>query len=365
MDFYNTIVSFLRDGGIFIFPIATVLIIGLVIAVERWMYLGAEKRRNKKAFDEFQPLLRTVDIEKMMHFSRENKSPVIRIIGCGIDMMKVSKMRGDVENAMSEGMLESMPRLQQRTGYLAVLANVATLLGLLGTIIGLISAFTAVANADPAQKSEMLSNSISVAMNTTAFGLIAAIPLLILHSLLQNKTTAIVNSIEMAAVKFLNIMTVNKAIYAGAPRVESLIPVDFAGEGQSVGFKSAGAVAAAASAPAFVQESSKPESFAAAEPESLNSVSDGVSDAELAKASTVATETAKTKEPEPASFGAVEPSEPSLEEQAAAAEKKMQEAQAAAEEAKAKLAKMQEQADAEQQQAENDADKFSGQASAI
>ena len=102
--------------------------------------------------------------------------------------------------------MEVMPRLEQRTHYLAILANVATLLGLLGTIIGLIQAFTAVAAANPAEKADMLSASISVAMNTTAFGLIVAIPLLLIHTLLQTKTTQLVDSLEMAAVKFLNIL---------------------------------------------------------------------------------------------------------------------------------------------------------------
>ena len=215
---YTLIVKFFQDGGIFIFPIGIVLALGIVICIERWMFLTREKLRNAKAFDEFLPLLRTTDMEKMQHFSRESTAPITRIIGCGLDMMKVSSQRGDVENSMSEGMLETVPRLEQRTGYLAVLANVATLLGLLGTIIGLIGAFTAVANADPAEKSSMLSQSISVAMNTTAFGLIAAIPLLVMHAVLRNKTQVIMNSIEMAAVKFLNIMTVNRLIEAGSPR---------------------------------------------------------------------------------------------------------------------------------------------------
>ena len=78
--------------------------------------------------------------------------------------------------------MEVTPLMQERTHYLATLANIATLLGLLGTIIGLIDAFTAVSTADPAQKAELLSASIAVAMNTTAFGLVAAIPLLLLHS---------------------------------------------------------------------------------------------------------------------------------------------------------------------------------------
>lgn len=104
-------------------------------------------------------------------------------------------------------MMEVLPRLEMRTHYLATLANIATLLGLLGTIIGLIRAFTAVANANPAEKADMLSASISVAMNTTAFGLMVAIPLLLVHTVLQTKTNQIVDSLEMASVKFLNTIT--------------------------------------------------------------------------------------------------------------------------------------------------------------
>lgn len=215
---YNTVTEFFQEGGMFLYPISLVFAVGLAISLERWIYLNREKWRNRRAFDDFLPLLRTTDMDKMQMYSRESQAPVTRIIACGLDMMKVSKQRADVENSMNEGMLETMPRLESRTGYLAVLANVATLLGLLGTIIGLIGAFRAVANVDPAQKSEMLSTSISVAMNTTAFGLMAAIPLLVLHALLQNKTASIISSIQMSAVKFLNIMTLHRFIEAGAPR---------------------------------------------------------------------------------------------------------------------------------------------------
>lgn len=218
MDIYSTVTKFFQDGGFFIYPIAVVLALGIAISLERWLFLTRERIRNAKAFDAFLPLLRTNDLEKMQLFTRDTQTQVTRILGCGIDMMKVSKQRADIENAMSEGMLETVPKLESRTSYLAVLANVATLLGLLGTIVGLIAAFTAVANADPAEKSKMLSSSISVAMNTTAFGLVSAIPLLVIHAILQNKTAAIVSSIEMSAVKFLNVMTLNRAIEAGIVR---------------------------------------------------------------------------------------------------------------------------------------------------
>jgi biopolymer transport protein ExbB len=92
------------------------------------------------------------------------------------------------------------------------LANISTLLGLLGTIIGLIAAFSAVANADPSEKASLLSESISVAMNTTAFGLIAAIPLLGFHAVLQTKTLDIITNLEIAGVKFLNIIAKNNLL---------------------------------------------------------------------------------------------------------------------------------------------------------
>ncbi len=220
MEFFTGIVTFFQEGGLFIYPIAFVLALGIAISIERWVFLNKEKLRNLKAFDDFLPLLRTDDHEKMTLFTRDSDAPVARMIGCGLDMMRVTKQRADVEQAMSEGMMEAVPRLEERTGYLAVLANIATLLGLLGTIIGLIAAFSAVANADPADKAKLLSMSISVAMNTTAFGLIAAIPMLVTHAVLTNKTNAIIGSIEMAGVKFLNVMTLNRAIEAGMPKAK-------------------------------------------------------------------------------------------------------------------------------------------------
>lgn len=100
--------------------------------------------------------------------------------------------------------MEIVPRLEKRTHYLATFANVVTLLGLLGTIIGLIKAFTAVAQVNPSEKAELLSASISIAMNNTAFGLMVAIPFLLIHAFLQARTSEIVDSLEAAKVSFLN-----------------------------------------------------------------------------------------------------------------------------------------------------------------
>src|SRR5690606_2564195 len=152
------------------------------------------------------PLLQKRDYSGVINLARTAEAPIARIIAAGLARMAQSPRREDIELAMEEGVLEAMPRLERRTPYLATLANIATLLGLLGTIIGLIEAFTAVASADPAEKAALLSKSIAIAMNTTAFGLVAAIPLLFFHAMLQTRTTEIIDSLEMAGVKCLNII---------------------------------------------------------------------------------------------------------------------------------------------------------------
>lgn len=204
MDIYTTIIGFFQTGGPFMYPIALVLTIGLVITLERWFFLTSARVSNKLAFDKMRPLIQQRQYEKLYDFSKSSSAPVSKLISAGMSSMSYSRRRDDLMSSMQEAALETVPRLEKRTGYLATLANVATLLGLLGTIIGLIAAFTAVADADPAQKATLLSQSISVAMNTTAFGLISAIPLLLFHALLQSKTSQIIDSLDVVSVKFLN-----------------------------------------------------------------------------------------------------------------------------------------------------------------
>ena len=204
----DTLIRFFQDGGPFMYPIAVVLAIGLAIALERFLYLGSVRRRNRVAFERgILPALQKRDYQRAMKAASASDSAIASVMGAGLVRLLNNSRREDIEYAMEEGLMEVLPRLEKRTQYLATLANVATLLGLLGTIIGLIAAFTAVAAADPAQKATLLSESISVAMNTTAFGLISAIPLLLFHALLQTRTNELVDSFEMAGVKLLNMVS--------------------------------------------------------------------------------------------------------------------------------------------------------------
>jgi len=207
MDAYSIVVSFFQQGGIFMYPIMLVLACGLAIAIERYFYLVRQKRRNRNLWGELQPLVQQNRFRDAFDIASESKAGNGKMLSYGLVRVHNNSKLTEVEAAMEEGLMESVPRLEKRTHYLSTFANVATLLGLLGTIIGLIQAFTAVSNADPAEKADLLSSSISVAMNTTAFGLMAAIPLLLIYTVIQARTNEIVDGLEITSVKFLNIIS--------------------------------------------------------------------------------------------------------------------------------------------------------------
>jgi biopolymer transport protein ExbB len=207
MDALYSVVRFFVSGGAFMYPILIVFAVGTAIAIERYVTLTRVKRQNESMWGKLQPALAKGDFEKAREMTTKDDSTVSRLLAMGLARQGAVRRREDIEIAMEESMMEIIPQLEKRTNYIALGASIATLLGLLGTIMGLIQAFTAVANANPAEKADLLSASISVAMNTTAFGLIAAIPLMVTHSVLTTKTGEIVDSLEMASVKTLNVIT--------------------------------------------------------------------------------------------------------------------------------------------------------------
>ena len=129
------------------------------------------------------------------------------VLKYGLARLSTARRRDDIQQAMEESLLEIVPRLEKRTHYLSSLANIGMLVGLLGTILALIHAFGAVSQANPAEKAALLALAISEAMNNTAAGLFVAITLLLSHMFLEAKTTSLIDSLEIAVVKFLNSIT--------------------------------------------------------------------------------------------------------------------------------------------------------------
>jgi biopolymer transport protein ExbB len=207
VDFMNTAINFFRDGGFFLYPLALILVIGVSISIERFVYLTRETSKNRALWDEITPMLQSGNFKAALGVAQASDAQVATVMKYGIARIGHARRREDIEKAMEESLLEIVPRLEKRTHYLAAMANVGLLIGLLGTIIGLIGAFSAVATANPAEKANLLAAAISVAMNNTASGLFVAITLLLTHMYLEAKTTSLIDSLEIAVVKFLNSIT--------------------------------------------------------------------------------------------------------------------------------------------------------------
>jgi biopolymer transport protein ExbB len=206
MDTFNTVVKFFVDCGPFLYPSLAMMALGLAIAIERFVFLRRARTENRALWDKVLPLLQSGKFKEVHQMAQSSESAIGKIIANGLLRMQSARRREDIDNAMEEGMMEIVPRLEKRTHYIATFANTITLVGLLGTIIGLIKGFTAVAAVNPAEKAQMLSASISVAMNNTAFALMVAIPFLLIHAFLQSRASEIVDSLEAAKITFLNLV---------------------------------------------------------------------------------------------------------------------------------------------------------------
>ena len=207
MEIIYSIVGFFSGGGAFMFPILLVALAGTAIAIERYVTLTRLTIRNRGAWSRIEPALTAGDFDTAREMTGKDDTAVSRLLGMGLARQGAVRRREDVEIAMDQGLMELIPQLEKRTHYLATFANLATLLGLLGTVSGLIHAFAAVAAVNPAEKANLLSASISEAMNCTAFGLMTAVPIVFVHAFLQTKATELINSLEMASIRFLNAIT--------------------------------------------------------------------------------------------------------------------------------------------------------------
>ena len=207
MEVIYVIVRFFEAGGLFMFPILLVAAVGAAIAVERYVTLTRVQARNRSVWNQVQPVLVEGDFDKAREMTSKDDSAIAQLLSIGLARQGAVRRREDIEIAMDESMIEITPQLETSTHSLATFANLATLLGLLGTVSGLIHAFAAVSTVNPADKANLLSASISEAMNCTAFGLMTAVPILLAHAFLQTKTSELIGSLEMAFVKFLNVVT--------------------------------------------------------------------------------------------------------------------------------------------------------------
>jgi biopolymer transport protein ExbB/TolQ len=205
MTSVSTYINFFQAGGFFMYPILLVLAVATAIVIERIVVIARAGTNGERLWGQIAPCIQGRRFDEAARLCTQSSRPLYQVFAGGIRGMRGSVTREDAQGGVDEAMMQVIPRLEARLSYLPNLANVATLLGLLGTIVGLIQAFTAVSMADPAQKATLLAKGISVAMNTTAFGLIVAVPLMLVHGFLQSRTNRVIDTVEEYALRLVNL----------------------------------------------------------------------------------------------------------------------------------------------------------------
>ncbi len=195
-----------RDGGLFMYFILAVAIIGMAIIVERAVLLMFKCNVDGKAlWKKISKMIQDGEMEKARAICAGSDAPLLKVMEAGLKASSHARQK-DIQNIFDEAEMEVIPSVHKRIVYLLTLANVATLFGLLGTIHGLIQAFSAVAAADPSQKSTLLAGGIAIALYNTAFGIMVAVLFLIMYAVLQAKANGVVDEIDMITIKFVNLM---------------------------------------------------------------------------------------------------------------------------------------------------------------
>ncbi|MEK6606136.1 MAG: MotA/TolQ/ExbB proton channel family protein [Myxococcota bacterium] len=204
MEFIQSINEAFHGGGWGMWPILVLSIFWIGLSIERSVYLFRAGLDKGQFMSLMQKLIAQGNVAQAIKVCSGTSKPLTRIVQAGL--MKMNRSERDVQAAMDESALRELPLIEKRTGYLAMIGNVATLMGLLGTITGLIKSFAGVAGVDPSQKATMLAAGISEAMNCTAFGLLVGIGALLSFSVLNGKTQGLVDDINEVTVQVNNMM---------------------------------------------------------------------------------------------------------------------------------------------------------------
>ena len=203
-----------HEGGWPMWPILALMITCWGITIERIIYLKKAGIDKEKLLALLKSQIMAGNVQGAVKVCSGNPTPMTRIIQAGLT--KFNRPDHEVQAAMDEAALHELPKIEKRTGYLAMLGNVATLVGLLGTILGLIHSFTGVAGVDPSMKATLLAKGISEAMNCTAFGLITAVPALLAFAMLNGWTQGILDDINEVSVQVVNLVVGHRNAMKGS-----------------------------------------------------------------------------------------------------------------------------------------------------
>jgi len=209
-NYIQNLIAGFQAGGPWMIAIAFALAVSIAFSLERLIRLFLQYNVDGVSFMfEVEKYILANDLDGAIRIcNASGKAALPKVIKAGL--LRASRDETQIQNAIDVASLEVIPKLEHRLQYLALIANIATLLGLLGTVTGLIKSFAAIALADPAQRQIILSSGISEAMNATAFGLVTAIFTMVAHSILTNKANRILEEIDQFGVKLLDLLTARK-----------------------------------------------------------------------------------------------------------------------------------------------------------
>lgn len=198
--------TFYANGGVWMHPISLCAILGLAVLVERFIFLFFRFNINgPQFFNQIQKLVMANNIDRAIKLcNAADKAALARVLKAGLT--RANKSESDISAAIEEAILEVGPAINKRVSMLPAIANIATLLGLIGTVFGMLDAFAAVADAPADQRSTALARGIGIAMNTTGFGLEVAIPLLASHVFIAGLAKKISEEVDLYSVKLENLL---------------------------------------------------------------------------------------------------------------------------------------------------------------
>lgn len=201
-----------QKGGLWMWAILFFQIVSIVIIIERAIFLFLKRKTGQILYaDTFSESIRKGKLNDVVQKAGKEtgEQPLALAVQTAAQIALDCGGREEIQGKMDEALMPEINVLEKRTHFLVMLGNVGTLTGLLGTIMGMIKAFSAVTYANPAEKATLLSSGVSEAMNTTAYGLIMAIPALFMFAVLQNRANALQEDITEGALKVFNLLSYN------------------------------------------------------------------------------------------------------------------------------------------------------------
>ncbi len=192
-------------GGSYMYVLLVILAIGVAIIAERlFFYFVTCRNMDAQAAGEVAKAIEAGTISQTLTKLKKRKDPLSGLLGVALDRYNSEASTEDIQEGIDEEAITQIPRLSERLSYLSLIANVATLVGLLGTIAGLTDSFASLASVEAAEKAASLARGIAVAMNTTAFGLIVAIPHMVAYTILNNYRGKLTKNLDDAMLRFVN-----------------------------------------------------------------------------------------------------------------------------------------------------------------